>query len=1102
MGLGEIIEKTAGPIYSTCFSPSGELVAWGARNGELKIKSLRARSTQLNETYGDSIYAIAFSDDSASLLVALKTQARLINVASGESGAIYEHPEIETAVFSPDQELVYTAGNRGLLRLWNRRGGLMVEVTLSQERLLDLCFIDSGDTLVVSGTGGDVYFLSARTLSFKYKSSFPKSIIYKCRSDKSGSLLALSLHLQTGLWLPARLIPILVPDKYEIAVLKTDHHLAEPPLDRTMVGHTAWIGAICFSPTSSLLASGASDSRICLWDPETDACRANIGEHDGTVHDLAFSPTGELLISASADGTVRLWTTSSLLGVTHVNRALDINTAMLEAARRTSPGARINAGAQIMVDYLLSGPSERLDECAGWFNRNLPSQHSRIELVSNVTHLLQVRIEQAFREADEPRGGYLNWVRLELCARLGPVSPNGTYCGREFPNRTQSAALAATWLRSRLDLPETASQRPDMYATLATIYRDRLEAGDREFYRNAVSSLESAVALIDPAKDSRKAAILYRDLGDIHFEQNAWASAHAAYDRAIDLVGELINITFALKDLHLLIDDFFHVFSNDAYALVRLERYTDAILRLDQGKTRFINPISGVTALATSALDDEKRQEIRRACTLILRREEEMNATDGDRLSDDVLREELRLAHVHLAGLVETARAESGVEEPTVLSWESVVDLVPEKGAIVVTLTTAKGGGAFVIPHQQNTLTKEHFVELPGLTLDKVRRILHGARGAEPGWMDRFEEVTQQDWQEKIERTGAIIWDMFIEKIYECINSLGICERAPLIIVPSSGLGLLPWKAACKDEGWKRRYPLDSHVISFCPSINLLRACRARSKESSRSKGNPRTVLTSPLTSSFVSDEEYQISYDTGTAETVSPDPSILAVLDPSGDLEYARAEGEIILALFGPNERMALTHHLAWMSVLERWVAGYNYLHFACHAVYEPFDPMASYLQLEKDQRLTFGQIIASLDLYAARLVVLSACESGLTLSRSPDEYLGLSSAFLLAGAPAIASTLWPVDDASTMLLMQQFYHLHLQEKLSPAEALASAQEWLRTQTNEDLAKLCGQYSTSPSEALAAASQAALSDHVNSVPELAPYKDPYYWAGFTLVGV
>ena len=105
MSLGEILERTTGPIYSTCFSPSGEFVAWGARSGEVKITTLRSRSTQLNETYSDSIYAIAFSDDSTSLLVALQTQARLISVASGESRAMYEHSEIETAAFSPDQEL-------------------------------------------------------------------------------------------------------------------------------------------------------------------------------------------------------------------------------------------------------------------------------------------------------------------------------------------------------------------------------------------------------------------------------------------------------------------------------------------------------------------------------------------------------------------------------------------------------------------------------------------------------------------------------------------------------------------------------------------------------------------------------------------------------------------------------------------------------------------------------------------------------------------------------------------------------------------------------------------------------------------------------------
>ena len=421
---------------------------------------------------------------------------------------------------------------------------------------------------------------------------------------------------------------------------------------------------------------------------------------------------------------------------------------------------------------------------------------------------------------------------------------------------------------------------------------------------------------------------------------------------------------------------------------------------------------------------------------------------------------------------------------------------------MIITLTTTKGGGAFVIPHQHSELTKEHFVELQALTLEAVGHILHGSGGTHPGWMDRFEGSGQDGWRESVDNIGSTIWNMFIDKVCERIKSFGIPERAPLLIIPSSGLGLLPWTAACTDEGGQRQYPLADYTVSFCPSINVLRACRARSEESLRSTGNPRMVLTSPIESSVAGDKEYSISYSNAIVTPASPEVSILALVDPSDDLEYARAEGELILSMFGPEQRMALSHHLAWLTALEQWVPGYNYLHFSCHANYNNFDPRASNLRLDGDQQLTFGQIIASLNLYAARLVILSACEFGLTQRRSPDEYLGLGAGFLLAGAPAVVSSLWPVDDASTMLIMHQFYHFHLQEKQSPAQALASAQGWLRSQTNEDLMKFFSGYLTSPSETLAAASQAAFDYHVVSAPELVLYRDPYYWAGFTLTGV
>ncbi len=56
----------------------------------------------------------------------------------------------------------------------------------------------------------------------------------------------------------------------------------------------------------------------------------------------------------------------------------------------------------------------------------------------------------------------------------------------------------------------------------------------------------------------------------------------------------------------------------------------------------------------------------------------------------------------------------------------------------------------------------------------------------------------------------------------------------------------------------------------------------------------------------------------------------------------------------------------------------------------------------------------------------------------------LGLSSAFLGAGVPAVVASLWPVADGITAVLMERFY-AELASGQSPAVALAVAQRDLR---------------------------------------------------------
>ncbi len=82
-----------------------------------------------------------------------------------------------------------------------------------------------------------------------------------------------------------------------------------------------------------------------------------------------------------------------------------------------------------------------------------------------------------------------------------------------------------------------------------------------------------------------------------------------------------------------------------------------------------------------------------------------------------------------------------------------------------------------------------------------------------------------------------------------------------------------------------------------------------------------------------------------------------------------------------------------------------------------------------------------AWLDLSAAELVVLSACQSGLGHAVDGDQMMGLRRSLRLAGARRSLTTLWRVDDAATRRLIVDFYRRHVTDGLEVARALREAQ-------------------------------------------------------------
>jgi CHAT domain-containing protein len=104
----------------------------------------------------------------------------------------------------------------------------------------------------------------------------------------------------------------------------------------------------------------------------------------------------------------------------------------------------------------------------------------------------------------------------------------------------------------------------------------------------------------------------------------------------------------------------------------------------------------------------------------------------------------------------------------------------------------------------------------------------------------------------------------------------------------------------------------------------------------------------------------------------------------------------------------------------------------------------------------------ILALDL-AAGLVTLSACETGLGRLERGEGVVGLTRAFMAAGARSVMVSLWKVNDYSTARLMERFYRGLLKDGASGASALARAKR-------------------------------ALLENVET-------RSPFYWAPFVLVG-
>lgn len=160
-----------------------------------------------------------------------------------------------------------------------------------------------------------------------------------------------------------------------------------------------------------------------------------------------------------------------------------------------------------------------------------------------------------------------------------------------------------------------------------------------------------------------------------------------------------------------------------------------------------------------------------------------------------------------------------------------------------------------------------------------------------------------------------------------------------------------------------------------------------------------------------------------------------LAVSDVA--IPQARAEVETAAHYF-PQASLYLDE-VADQAGLSQAVQAADVVHLATHGLFRPDNPFFSALKLADgwiDVRTIYRLPLA------ARLVVLSACQSGAGRVQGADEVIGLARGFLGAGAHNLLVSLWNVHDASAVGFMADFYQcLTAAAAPHPAAALKAAQ-------------------------------------------------------------
>ena len=272
---------------------------------------------------------------------------------------------------------------------------------------------------------------------------------------------------------------------------------------------------------------------------------------------------------------------------------------------------------------------------------------------------------------------------------------------------------------------------------------------------------------------------------------------------------------------------------------------------------------------------------------------------------------------------------------------------------------------------------KPNIIPVSSLDVERVERLESG--------LQNIENINEQV-------TDSIIQEMFtklISPIFQFIK-----EKKEWTILPDGIFYYFPFEIIANPS--TKRMLIEDYAVSYNFSTQFI-----AQKGIERNQGKPKLIAMAP----FISQGMYSYT------------DSILLDRLPATNMEISGLKGNI------------LRDATATKSKFVDGANHYDILHLATHAVMDVGNPSQSFIAFypqdstQPDSYKLYLNELYSLNLDSTRLMLLSACETGVGKLVDGEGVMSLSRGVLYAGCPSVVTTLWPANDQSTAYIINHFY-------------------------------------------------------------------------------